>query len=120
MRSLLALILFLTSLPLAHAALNTWTFRVLLDGRDIGRHQFTLRDAGETRELRSEARFDVRVLFLSVHRYQHEALERWEGLQSLVASTETNGERQTVNAAARGGRLVVERPEGRDEHDGAS
>jgi uncharacterized protein YjhX (UPF0386 family) len=120
MRSLLAAILFLTSLPLAHAALNAWTFRVLLDGREIGRHQFTLRDAGEARELRSEARFDVRVLFLSVYRYQHDALERWEGncLQSLVASTETNGERQTVNAAARGGRLVVERPEGRDEHDG--
>ena len=120
MRSLLAAILFVTGVFPAHAELNAWNFRVLLDGREIGRHQFTLRGTGEERELRSEARFDVRVLYVSVYRYLHEAVERWNGncLQSLVSRTESNGESRSVSAAARGNRLAVERLEGRDEHEG--
>ena len=120
MRLLLTTILCVAVLSPAHANVNDWTFRVLLDGREVGRHQFTVRDSGEQRELRSEARFDVRMLFVSVHRYQHEAVERWQGncLQSLVSRTETNGERQAVSAAARGNRFAVERAEGREEHDG--
>jgi Family of unknown function (DUF6134) len=117
MRSLLAAFLFVSGLCPAHAEMNAWNFRVLLDGREIGRHQYTLRGTGEERELRSEARFDVRVLYVSVYHYLHEAVERWNGncLQSLISRTETNGERHSVSVAARGNRLVVERPEGRDE-----
>lgn len=120
MRSLLAAMLLVGALLPAHAEPNAWNFRVLLDGREIGRHQFTLRGTGEERELRSEARFDVRVLYVSVYRYLHDAVERWNGncLQSLVSHTETNGDSVSVNAAARGNRLAVERPEGRDEHEG--
>ncbi|MDH3287054.1 MAG: DUF6134 family protein [Betaproteobacteria bacterium] len=120
MRSLLAAFLLVNGMAAAHAELNTWKFRVLLDDREIGRHQFTLRSAREERELRSEARFDVRVLFVSVYSYVHEAIERWNGncLQSLVSRTETNGESQSVSAAVRGNRLTVERFERRDEHEG--
>jgi hypothetical protein len=120
MRTLLAAVLLLAQLPAAHAAARTWNFRVLLDDREIGRHTFTVRDLGEERELRSEASFDVRVLFLSAYRYEHEAIERWNGacLQSLVSRTETNGEREEVRAAARAGRFVVERADRRDEHEG--
>jgi hypothetical protein len=114
-----AVALFL-ALPAAQAEMRSWNFRVLLDDREIGQHQFTLDAAGDQRELRSEARFDVRLLFINAYRYRHAALERWNGncLQSLVSRTETNGERLAVNALARGSRLVVERPEGRDEHEG--
>ena len=61
----------------AAAEVRTWDFRVTLDDREIGRHRFTLaaRESGE-RELRSEARFDVRVLFVDAYRYRHEAAER--------------------------------------------
>lgn len=120
MRSLLAALLVIAGLSPAHAELNAWNFRVLLDGREIGHHQFTLRGTGEERELRSAARFDVRVLYVSVYRYFHEAIERWNGncLQSLASRTETNGESQSVSAAARGNHLAVERPQGRDEHEG--
>jgi hypothetical protein len=120
MRSQLAAFLLVIGTATAHAELNTWKFRVLLDGREIGHHQFTLRGAREERELRSEARFDVRVLFVSVYSYLHEAVERWNGncLQSLVSRTKTNGETESVSAAVRGNRLVVERPESRDEHEG--
>lgn len=119
MKILAAAVLCL-ALPAAHAEIRAWNFRVLLDDREIGQHDFTLRSTGDQRELRSEARFDVRVLFVNAYRYRHEAAERWDGncLQSLVAQTETNGERVAVSASAREGRLVVDRPEGREAHDG--
>jgi hypothetical protein len=116
---IVAIALFLAS-PAAQAEVRSWNFRVLLDDRDIGQHRFTLVGSGPTRELSSEARFDVRLLFINAYRYRHEALERWNGncLQSLVSRTETNGASQSVTAAARGNRLSVERPEGSDEHEG--
>jgi hypothetical protein len=120
MRALLAAAVLLIQLPAAHAEVRSWNFRVLLDDREIGQHTFTVRELGEERELRSAASFDVRVLFLSAYRYEHEAIERWKGncLRSLVSRTETNGEREEVSATARAGRLIVERPDRRDEHPG--
>jgi hypothetical protein len=119
-RRLIVTFLLLAGPPAAYAEIGAWNFRVLLDGREIGRHQFSLRDAGEGQELRSEAQFDVRLLFFSAYSYLHEAVERWDGncLQSLVARTETNGESLAVSAATGNGRLAVERPEGRDLHEG--
>ncbi len=46
-------------------AVGDWDFRVLLDGREIGRHRYTLESEGQSQALRSEARFDVRLLFFS-------------------------------------------------------
>ncbi len=120
MRQLLFSILLLAGVPAAHAEIGAWDFRVLLDGREIGRHQYSLRNDGAGQEVRSEAKFDVRLLFFTAYSYVHEAVERWDGncLQSLVARTETNGESLAINAATRDGRLAVERPEGRDLHEG--
>lgn len=103
------------------AAQNSWTFRVLLDGREIGSHRFTLSAVdAKQRELRSVARFDVTVLRVPVYRYRHEAVESWEGgcLQQLVSQTETNGQREQVRAQASGDRLVVEAGGARREHGG--
>ena len=104
----------------AAADARSWNFRVLLDGRDIGRHVFELRPMGEEQELRSEARFSVDVLFFNAYRYVHDATERWRGdcLRSLTSRTDTNGTLEAVSASPRGGRLVVENPAGREEHDG--
>jgi len=119
MRHLLALAALCLALP-AGAEVRTWTFRVLLDDRPIGEHQFTLRAAGEQIELRSEARFDVRLLFVNTYRYRHEALERWRGgcLAGLESVTDDNGERRKVSATAGSGRLVVAHSGGREEHEG--
>jgi len=104
----------------AQAETRSWNFRVLLDDRPIGQHQFRLVTNGETRELTSEAKFDVKVLFISAYRYQHEARERWMGdcLDTLTARTEINGERKNVQANTDGPRMTVQRPEGRDTHSG--
>jgi hypothetical protein len=119
MRRLLALAALCVALPAA-AEVRTWNFRVLLDDRPVGEHVFTLRASGEQLELRSEARFDVRLLFVTAYRYRHEAFERWCGgcLTALESTTDDNGEREFVRAAARGDRLVVARPPGSEEHEG--
>lgn len=119
MRRWLVLAALCIALPAA-AEVRTWNFRVLLDERPIGSHKFTLRASGTQSELRSEARFDVRLLFVNAYRYRHEARERWAGncLQSLTARTETNDEQLAVNAFARDGRFIVERASASEVHDG--
>jgi hypothetical protein len=118
MRAVL-LIAALLAAPLATAN-EAWNFRVLLDGREIGQHRYALTSAGAGRELRSEARFDVRLLFLSAYRYQHEAIEQWDGdcLRALSAHTDDNGRRESVSAAERDGRLLVQRAKGAGEYTG--
>lgn len=116
----------LLALAASAAAANTrhWDFRVLLDGAEIGEHRFTLREDGDARELRSTAQYRVRVLLVEAFRYRHEASERWRGdcLEALTSQTETNGEREAVNASLRDGRLAVERQAGRktarEAHEG--
>jgi hypothetical protein len=95
----------LASGPAASADLATreWRFDVSLDGKPIGKHLFVLRDVGDSRELTSDARFRVRVLFFDAYRYDHRALETWRGdcLQQLDASTEVNGKRTVVDVTPR-------------------
>ncbi len=117
---LTAMITFAAVPAWAAAEVQTWRFRVLLDDRPIGYHAFTLSTNGDLRELRSDARFDVRVMWVPLYRYAQDNFERWRGdcLQALVSRTDTNGATQRVNAEAQGPVLVVDRPGGREEHAG--
>ena len=87
----------------ADLATREWRFNVSLDGKPIGNHHFVLRDIGESRELTSEARFRVRVLYFDAYRYDHRAQETWRGdcLQQLDATTEVNGKRTVVDVTPR-------------------
>jgi len=119
--AVLAGIVALGASAVATAATDSWNFRVLLNGDPIGVHRFTLEDDGPRRALRSEAQFDVRLLFFTAYRYRHEALEQWDRdcLASLSAQTDTNSEVQSVRAALQGRRFVVESEGRRDVHEGA-
>jgi hypothetical protein len=98
------LLLALAGAIAAEASPRSWDFRVLLDGREIGRHTFS-RDghAGDARVV-SEARFDVRFLFVTAYRYEHRAEERWRDgcLVSLEARTDENGNRNDVRVRPSG------------------
>ena len=98
LRAITCLLLLLAALP-AHAETRSWNFRVFLDEREIGTHSFTLRTDGGERELKSEARFQVRLLGFTAYRYLHDATERWGGdcLLALTARTDDNGERESVD-----------------------
>lgn len=80
-------------------------FTVLLDGRPIGEHRFTLATTagGGGASVESVARFDVTLLGIPVYRYRHRASERWEGdcLASIDATTDDDG-RTTVVRGRRG------------------
>jgi hypothetical protein len=103
-RSLLIAALLLAATAAA-AETRAWNFRVFLDEREIGWHSFTLNERGAERELRSEARFAVKLLSLTAYRYEHQATERWlDGcLRELVARTDDNGERDAVDWRGTGG-----------------
>lgn len=106
----------LASAPL-QAELRAWHFRVFLDDAEIGYHRFTLQQGAGERELVSEARFDVKFLFLTAYRYRHQATERWRGdcLAGVAARTDDNGELYRVEASGDGERFVVETQAGRAE-----
>jgi len=93
----------------AAAQTRVWDFQAFLDDARIGYHRFTLTDQGDVRELKSETRFEVKVLFITAYRYTHNAVERWRGdcLDSLRASTDDNGEKFMVDAVIEGDRLTV-------------
>ena len=99
MRAAAVLALALASPLAAEASIQSWRFRVLLDGREIGRHTFTREEVADGARVLSEARFDVRFLFFSAYRYDHRAEERWRGdcLVSLEARTDDNGARKDVS-----------------------
>lgn len=77
---------------------GTWRFRVYLDDHEIGYHHFHLAGTGDHRQLRSEARFEYRLLFLKLFDYEHENLETWSGdcLQSIRSRTDANGDLYAV------------------------
>lgn len=99
MRRLLLIAALFFAASAAGAQTRDWDFRVLLDGDEIGRHRFTLRENGAGRVLRSEARFEVRFLAIPVYRYQHEATEQWRDgcLRALDSRTDDDGERVAVS-----------------------
>jgi hypothetical protein len=118
---LAALVLLLSfALPGNASAGGDWNFRVTLDGREIGSHRYTLEPGGQGAVLRSQADFDVRFLFVTAYRYDHEAVERWQDgcLRALESRTDSNGEIVAVKAVAGSGGLAVARPQGRDVHSG--
>ncbi len=104
----------------APASGDEWNFRVLLDGREVGWHRYVVRGDGETIEVESRARFDVKFLLLNAYRYRHEARERWRGpcLATLESRTETNGDVEAVAATARDDVLLVDGPSGDWRHPG--
>jgi hypothetical protein len=101
MKALLFLALLAGAAP---ASAKSWSFRVLLDDKDIGTHRFTLNERGAERELVSQASFRVTFLGFSAYRYRHEAIERWRDgcLRSLVSRTDDNGKPYSVDWRAQG------------------
>jgi Family of unknown function (DUF6134) len=97
-----------------------WEFQVYLDDAAIGHHHFVVNDKGAERELTTDARFDVKVLFINAYRYVHDASERWRGncLASLNARTDDNGKPSAVQADQQGERVNVVSPRGREALDG--
>jgi hypothetical protein len=116
----LCIALLLAGAPASAARAQDWEFQVFLDEAPIGYHRYTLREQGAERELKSEARFDVKLLFINAYRYAHEATERWRGdcLDTLAARTNDGGQRLEVAATQQGGRFAISTPRGQNVVEG--
>ena len=75
------------------ATQQEWNFRVLLDGKNIGYHNFHLLEDDDTRQLTAEAEFKVKLLFISAFSYEHVIRETWRNdcLQTIESRTDANG-----------------------------
>ncbi len=116
-RILAILALFVASA--AEATTREWDFAVSLDGKPIGEHRFTLHDRGDFRELDSQARFNVRFLFIAAYRYEHRARERWTGdcLLSVEARTDANGKPRLVEGERTNGAFRIRNGDATVLHD---
>jgi hypothetical protein len=107
----------------AHASMQSgqsgpdreWRFSVSVDGRPIGEQSFVLTEDAGRSQVTIRARFQVRVLFVPVYRYEHDNREEWQDgcLVRIDALTRDNGENLFVHGEQRGETFVVEGPNGR-------
>lgn len=81
-----------------------WRFRVYLDDREIGHHDFILTENGPDTDLRSRAHFDVTFLKIPLFKYRHENTEVWQShcLQRITSTTDENGKHFRVAGSAAG------------------
>jgi hypothetical protein len=90
---------------------GNWDFDVYLDDKKVGKHIFTISEAGGVKHVQSQASFKVKILFISAYRYEHIAAERWTDncLVEIDASTNANGKRIQVSGEHTGAGFLVER-----------
>lgn len=86
-----------------------WRFRVFLDDKEIGYHNFFLQAQEDQLQLQSEAKFEYRLLFVKLFGYEHENIETWDGncLTEIKSKTDSNGQPFQVNGALSGERFLL-------------
>lgn len=91
-----------------------WRFAVLLDGKRIGTHDFTVTGSADEARVRTHATFKVTALRIPLYHYEHEDQESWRGgcLARMDARTSDNGEESTVRGESSGQAFEVLGPKG--------
>lgn len=81
---------------------ENYIFDVLLNNKSIGTHTFEVNKKNNITYVNTNARFDVKILFLNVYSYQHSNSETWKNncLYQLNASTNDNGSQYSVTVSS--------------------
>ena len=92
------------------ASTETYDFKVILGKDEIGHQRFDVTTEGERTQVRVQAQFTVKFLYVTVYTYRHTNVETWEGtcLREIRAVTDDNGESFFVNGILRNGRMHVQ------------
>jgi hypothetical protein len=92
------------------AASQTYDFKVFLGKDEIGRQRFDVSTEGEQTEVRVDAQFTVKFLYITVYTYRHTNVETWEKacLREIRAKTNDNGESFFVNGIVQNGQVQVQ------------
>lgn len=93
--------------------------QVFLDDREVGLHTFRFDDGDGTLRVHSEAAFKVRVVFVTLFNYEHEANENWRGgcLVGLQSRTDENGQLFEVSSRENGAGLQLTTRDGSHQID---
>lgn len=77
---------------------DRWVFRVFLDDKPIGFHEFRVSDNDGGRQVEIKAEFDVKFLFFNAYSYAHRTTESWAQncLREIEAVTNANGEQSRI------------------------
>lgn len=92
------------------AASQTYDFKVFLGKDEIGRQRFDISSEGDRTQVRVNAQFTVKFLYITVYTYRHTNVETWEGtcLREIRAETDDNGDSFFVHGIFRNGQLQVQ------------
>ena len=103
---------FMSSVPAQEsiAGVDHWDFDVYLNDKKVGKHSFTVSNLDGVKQVRSEANFKYKILFILAYQYEHSAAESWSDncLTELDASTNANGERLQFSGEQTSGGFVVD------------
>jgi hypothetical protein len=88
---------------------QVFDFAVKLDGDEIGYHRFEIVGDGDMRRVTSEAKFDVRFLFINAFKYRHTSNEIWDGncLSEFSANTRVNSKKLDASGSREDERFVI-------------
>jgi len=77
---------------------RTLRFNVWLDEREIGSHLVEIEERPSGTHVHTHVNYNVKVLFVSVFKYNHEAEEHWLGqcLEQLASETKVNRNASTL------------------------
>jgi len=112
---LLCAALAASALPALAAPPRDVAFDVFRKGEPIGTHAIAFREAGGRLEVEVAIKLEVKLLFVTVFRYDHVNHETWEGgrLLKIVTHTDDDGAAHAVRGeAAAGGFRVTAPPPG--------
>ena len=78
-----------------------WNFNVTVDGRPIGKHQFKKKQEAGLTVVTSNAKFDVKILFVNILKYRHKNREVWEDgcLSKIESTTRSNKKKFKVSGS---------------------
>jgi len=119
-RMVCLLLLAAFSAGLMASQTKIYHFKVLLDDDEIGYHRFVVTPHNTFTYVNTEARFDVKFLFITAYSYLHSNSEVWQGdcLRTIQATTDDNGEDLFVRGEYNEQRLVVHTPAGEQQLEG--
>lgn len=94
------------SLPPADSALH---YDVLRDGDKIGEHAFVFRRNGDTLDVAIKTDVKVKLGFIPLYRFWHDATERWvDGrLAALASKTDDDGTKHELSISGGGDGLAI-------------
>ena len=96
------------------AAPQEWRFRVSVDDKEVGIHEFQVHQQGNQQVLSTMADFEYKLLFVTLFSYQHQDVEIWADgcLARIESSTDANGKDYAVLGEQREEGFVVEGSKG--------